>query len=324
VLALAGLAILHATIAAAVVEGLLRAWRVHDPGQRLALRAVALTAPFVSPWLLPALFPMRASQAFLDRWSWFGGAHWDNLRVGGWPLSQAAAAVLILAGLAFFLRDALPFLADRIRRPDDGPEPGPHDDGRRRVAAALADLPARPSPDPVVKILSRDDAVLLCSGVGTPVITVSAGALARLDDEALRAALAHELEHIRRGDPALGWVLMLARSLQAFNPATQIVGRQIVQELEHRSDSQTARLGLGSALARAIARLSSLEHPHTDLAGATDARPWLPAWSTRAAARATDLRCERLLAGPAAAPGSTARRVTLAAAGVAAVLFFVV
>ncbi len=323
-LALAGLAILHASVAAAVVEGLLRAWRVQDPGQRLALRGVALGAPFVSPWLLPLVAPSRGAGPFALYWSWFGGAHWDNLRVGGWPLSHAATAVLILVGLALYLRDALPFLSERIRPADDGPEVGPHHEARHRVAAALAALPAVPAAAPLVTVLSRDDAVLLCSGVGTPVITVSTGALARLDDDALRAALAHELEHLRRRDPALGWVLMLVRSLQAFNPATQIVGRQIVQDVEHRSDGHAASLGLGGALARAISRLSALEHPHTDLAGAPDARPWLRAWSTRAAARATDLRCERLLGGPPAAPGSTARRVALAVAGVAIVLFFVV
>jgi len=43
VIAAAGQAILHATVAAFVIEALLRLWRVEDPGERLAMRWMTLS-----------------------------------------------------------------------------------------------------------------------------------------------------------------------------------------------------------------------------------------------------------------------------------------
>ncbi|MDO8834007.1 MAG: hypothetical protein Q7V01_00345, partial [Vicinamibacterales bacterium] len=71
--ALAGLAILHGCIAAAFAEGLLRTWRVGTPDVRLALRTVALLAPFVSVPLAWWAAPFRESEAMQVQWAIYSG-----------------------------------------------------------------------------------------------------------------------------------------------------------------------------------------------------------------------------------------------------------
>ena len=58
----------------------------------------------------------------------------------------------------------------------------------------------------------------------------------RLRPEGLRAALAHELSHVRHGDPLRDVVLAALRTLQWFNPVAQVVARRITQETEWRAD----------------------------------------------------------------------------------------
>ncbi len=314
---LAGLAILHGCIAAGFAEGLLRTWRVRTPELRLAVRTLALLAPFVSVPLACWAAPFRESEAMQVQWALYSGASWDNLRLAGTPLSTVATAVMAAAGCLLFARDTLPFLARRIRRAsDEDVLPSSHP-ATRRMAAALSALPdSRRAIDPSVTILDTDAAVLYCSGLQYPALTVSLGALDRLDDDALRAAVAHELEHVRRRDPALGWLLMAIRTLQAFNPATQVGGRQIVEEIEHRADMAVARLGLGQPLARAIATLSASDlRTESDLAASDRRLAFVSALAERAAARATDHRCARLLRRPEAPPAGPGVRTALAAPG---------
>jgi Zn-dependent protease with chaperone function len=326
VLALAGLAILHGCIAAAFAEGLLRAWRARTPDLRLAVRALALLAPFVSVPLAIWLAPVRESEAVQVQWAIYSGASWDNLRVGGVPLSGLATTVMAVLGCLLFARDTVPFLVDRMRRTgDEDVLPHTHP-AARRLAAALADLPCgRTALAPPITLLGTDAVVLYCSGLHHPVLTVSIGTLDRLDDEALRAAMAHELEHAHRKDPALGWLLIAIRTLQPFNPATQVAGRQIVEEIERRADVAVARLGLGLPLARAIATLSAGgTRAESDLAAGDRRFPFVTALADRAAARATADRCARLMRPPEASPAAGTFLTVMAAVCLAALLLLVV
>jgi Zn-dependent protease with chaperone function len=321
-----GLAILHGCVAAAFVEALLQVWRVHAPGQRIALRFLALAAPIVLPGLLALVAPSRGTAVFAIRWALFSGARWDVVQVAGSGLAQLATTVLAGIGVLLFLRDGLPFLTDRIRRENDEEQAPASHPARPRVAALLAGLPAAGlATPPDVRVLSTPDAVLFASGLGRPALTISTGTCDRLDDDELRAAIAHELEHLRRRDPALGWVLLVMRALQCFSPAAQIVGRQIVQEIERRSDHHVAERGMAPALARAIRRLSSAGTPRTDLAPDSSVPPALAALASRAASHATEARCERLLATPPPEPARLGRlRAALTAGGLLTLLFFTI
>lgn len=324
--AAAGQAILHALVAALVIEVLLRVWRVEHPGERLALRWVAIAAPVLITTGFLVLAPWRAAAWFVDDWSLFAGKHWDHVRLGGVGLASAAGAACSMLGTILFLRDAVPFVGDRLIRtaPEDGLPDGHPACARVRacVEALAASGHDRPSGITVVAFSSP---VLMCTGIDRPSIIVSTGTLDRLDDRALEAALAHEFAHLATRDPLTGWWLMAARTVQFFNPVVQVLARQAVQELERRADIAVTAQGRAAGLADAVHRLSLAGGAHSDLdlpAGGGHPGARVLASAHR---RALDARCQLLLEGavPASLP-HRAWRVSLAAVGAAVLLFFVV
>ena len=325
-LSAAGQAILHATVAALFVEALLRLWRVEDPGERLAMRWVAIGAPVILTTLYLVLVPWRAAAWFVEHWSLFAGTHWNHFRVGGAGLASASSVALSTVGLALYLRDAVPFVADRLMRttPEDGLPPDHV--ACARVRDALEALPARGSHRPTtITVVDLASPVLLCSGIDRTAIVISTGTLDRLDDGALRAALAHEIAHLARRDPLTGWWLMAARTLQFFNPVVQIVARQAVQDLERRADIAVTVQGRAADLAAAVHRLSLAADVHSDLAlPAEGGHPGERVFES-AHRRALDTRCQLLLEGVLPTPRPhRAWRLGLTGAALAALLFLVV
>ena len=325
-IAAAGQAILHATVAALVIEALLRLWRVEDPGERLALRWVAIAAPVLLTTCYVALAPWRTAPWFIEDWSLFAGAHWNHVRLGGVGLASASSAALSALGIALYLRDAVPFVADRLLRtaPEDGlPRDHP---ACARVRNALELLPAPGHRwSPTITVVNLESPVLLCTGVDRTAILISTGTLARLGDVPLQAALAHEFAHLARRDPLTGWWLMAARTLQIFNPVVQIVARQAIQDLERRADIAVTAQGRSGGLAEAVHRLSVAADVHSDLALPSESGHLADRVLASAHRRALDARCQLLLEGavPASRP-HRAWRVGLTSAAVAVLLFFVV
>jgi Zn-dependent protease with chaperone function len=299
----AGQAILHATVAALVVEALLRLWRVEDPGERLGLRWAALAAPVL---LTPAYLvsaPWRGEPWFVERWSLFAGAHWDQVRLGGVGLASGAAVALAALGAALYLRDAIPWLADRLARTAPDAALPPDHPASARVRAAFAALPiCCPGQLPAFTVIDLEAPVLLCTGIDRTAILVSTGTLDRLDHSALEAALAHELAHLATRDPLIGWWLMAVRTLQFFNPVVQIVARQAVQDLERRADVAVTALGRSRGLAEAVRRLSLASDVHSDLAlPSAGVRPGDRVLAS-AHRRALDARCQLLIEGTVPLP----------------------
>jgi Zn-dependent protease with chaperone function len=93
------------------------------------------------------------------------------------------------------------------------------------------------------------------AGVLRPTVFVSAGAMARLDDEALAAALAHERAHVRGLDPLTFAALSILRDLAPFGRGRALERLQAARE--SRADRAAAhdvgRLPLAAALV-ALAR----------------------------------------------------------------------
>ena len=322
--AYAGQAILHGIIAALFVEALLRLWRVREPDERLALRWLALAAPLLVTPIYSLAAPVRATGSFGVRWALFSGHHWDQLRLGGTDLTTFVTLVSMGLGLLLFLRDVVPYLHDRMRTTAETRVTDPGDPRLARLRRVLALIPDSLSIGADVVLIDRDGPVLLCSAAGRrPSVLASTGALARLDDAELRAALSHEVSHLVRHDPQAGWVLLLLRTLQIFSPAAQIVGRHIVQELEYRADMAVAREGHSAELVRAIAQLSqadpALSNP--ERRARPEFRRRLVAHTRRLAEEARRRRLEE--AAPATRSVAPICAV-LAAAGLALLLFFVV
>jgi Zn-dependent protease with chaperone function len=322
----AGQAILHATIAALVIEVLLRLWRVQDPGERLGLRWVALLSPLVLTATYTVFAPGRSTEWFAQRWAIFAGMHWDEVRVGGWGFAFAATVALSMLGIALYVRDAVPFLADRVnRQARDTALPTTHPAVIRVRTSLGALLPAGSSRRPALSVIDVASPVLLCSGIDRTTILISTGTLDCLDDDELAAALAHELAHLDVQDPLTGWWLMTVRTLQFFNPMVQIVARQAVQDLERRADLAVARQDRGRPLAGAILQLSRVPETQSDLAPAPDRGSLLARVTSSAHRRATDDRCQLLLEEtmPVPSPLNTCR-VTLAVAALTLLLYLVV
>lgn len=319
-----GQAVLHGLVASLFVEALVRGWRAAEPNQRMALRLTALGYPLVVFPALVFLFPERTGDDFRETWALFVGRSWDDLAVLGIGLLDVWVVAFGLAGALLFGMDLLPVLKRRGRSLASDPL------DERSAAAVDAALPfvlaALQLRKPPVVFLDRDAPVLFCTGVRRPSIVISRGAIALLDREELRAALAHELAHVAARDPLKSWILMGARLLMFWNPAFQVLSRAIARDAEWLADERAAiacndRLALASGLLklhRAGLPGRSLVPRTLPFAGAL-AEPL-----ERVRSHDIEVRCRRLLDGaPRPLPFGKAR-VALAGASVTALLFFVV
>jgi Zn-dependent protease with chaperone function len=309
---------LHALIAALAIEALLRLWRARAPGDRLVSRLLGLCQPLL---VTPALFllaPQRAGDDFHDHLAVFASRHWDALQLAGVTALQAALALGAFLGTGLFLMDLVPLLSPRRRTlPPAAPAP---DELRRALADVAASLGGRA---PALHFVETGATALFCAGVRRPVLVVSRAALDILDEEELRAALGHELAHLRRHDPALSWALMVVRGLLFFNPVAQVIARALTRDAEWRADEGAGPDRL--ALASAVLKLHR--------AGTARARPIRPALPFAAAlseplkrVRSHDVeaRCRRLLEpAPPPAVAFRAMRLALASASIAALAFVV-
>jgi Zn-dependent protease with chaperone function len=311
----------HALVAALVVDGLVRAWRLEDAAWRLRLRWLPIALPVA--WL-PVVFlcaPWRQAPWFAARCAVFAGERWNLLHVGPMGLGTLLLVVAAGAGSGLFLRDAVPPLLEQLRRgppPLDGPWAAVPDAIARRVDRLSGRLGTEP---PAIQLIRRASPVLLCTGGPHASLVISTGTIDRLGDDELEAALAHELAHAAFRDPACSYLLMAARAAMFFNPAVQWTGRVLVDEMERRADQASVRLvGNAPALARAIALLFRAGDPPPVDRNASFERVF---WRTRLAG--VQGRCRRLTGAfppPGLADGPF--RFGVAAVGLAAVLFFVV
>jgi Zn-dependent protease with chaperone function len=317
-------AIFHTLVASLFVEALVRSWRVAEPGQRIALRLTALGYPLVLFPALVILFPQRGEEAFREGLALFAGRRWEDVRFLGAGLFAWFTAGFSALGAALFLMDLVPFLAGR-RRPRLAfaePDPG----SRAALDSAVLPLAAALGiPPPRLLFLERDAPALFCTGVRHPAIVVSRGALRLLDRDELRAALAHELAHVAHRDPGASWGVLAARAAMCFNPAFQVVSRAIARDAEWLADERAAavcgdRLALASGLLklhRATLGPSSV-HRTLPFAGA------LSEPLARVRSHDVEVRCRRLLDGPAPPLPYGGARVALAGLALTALLFFVV
>ena len=307
-----GQAIVHALVAALVVELLIRAWKVEEPAFRQRLRLLIVATPLFALPLLE-LWPVRREEWFEERWALLSDRHWAELTIFGVATGSLFLGALAALGLAFFLADLVPFLRHRLlRRPQQ----------THGADAGFADEVARLSqilgvPAPRLRVLEREQPALLCRGVRAPELVISRGALLLLDPAELKAALAHELSHLKAQDPLWSWLLMAARALQAFNPVVQVAVRAVARDAERRADDAACAGESRLALASAVVKL----HRSMDQGG----RSGLAGWFKRAQERTIEDRCRRLLDAETPVPAQLAPvRLCLAAASLGVMLFFVV
>jgi Zn-dependent protease with chaperone function len=311
----------HALVAALAVEALLRVWRARAPDDRLVLRSLALCLPLAVTPAVVLLAPQRASEEFHDAWALFASRRWGDLQVAGVSVLELGVLAGAALGLVLFLMDLVPLLSSRRRALPPAAEAPPE------LAAALAEV-ARSTVGaglvPALHFLESRDCAVFCAGAIRPVLVVSRGALDLLDAEELRAALAHEVAHLRRRDPALSWLLMAARGVLFFNPVAQVIARALARGAEWSADERAGgdRLALASAVVKlyraGLARAPARRAPVLPLASAL-AEPL-----RRIRSHDIEARCRRLLE-PAASQrvAFPSLRVALASASLGLLAFFV-
>ncbi len=313
--------IVHSLVASLFVEALTRTWKVRHPAQRMALRDLALGYPLVLFPAMVLLFPARLDPAFGDA-ALLAGHRWHDVPFFGLDLYRIFVGGLAALGLLLFLAD-LGSLLSALRRG----RPRSHAPDAASAAAldaarlALAGLPGGAPP---LAFLDQAWPALFCAGVRHPSIYVSRGALALLDAEELRSALAHEAAHLERRDPQRSWVVMGLRALMCLNPTFQVQARVLARDAERRADERGVELGadrlaLASGLIKLHRATGAGASRRTLLFGGALASPLRRARSLDVEQRA------RALLEPAPPRLPYGRlRVALAGATLAAVLYFVV
>jgi Zn-dependent protease with chaperone function len=253
---------LHSLIAALIVDTALIAWKIEDPVVRQRFRLLVLVVPILSFPVYQVLSPERGSALFrLDAVLDIG--RWLNLELWGVvPVGVLFLLFLIFTSVIFLLQEMLPITHHAIASQDEAPE-GNLPEPESRVARALESLPGK---KPGVVIIDDDEHLMFSSTGKDPAVYLSGGLVEALTFDELRAALAHEIGHIRRGRRPVMVLIFLLRVIMFYNPIILMEFRRIVQEEEKICDDLAVALtGNREALANALRKFyfpEDQEHEH--------------------------------------------------------------
>jgi Zn-dependent protease with chaperone function len=118
-------------------------------------------------------------------------------------------------------------------------------------------------PCPGLRLVNSSRPVILTTGLLTKTILLSTGALELLDEQELRAVLAHELAHIQRAGYYLNWLFVLLRDLTMFSPASIWAYNLFRHEEEKTCDAlAVAQTGLSFELASALVKFMKYGNKH--------------------------------------------------------------
>ena len=206
--------------------------RAAGPGARSAGGASASRAPLRAARLMS---PSPAELTSPTAWLRAAGHDWPYMLF----LAFAAAATSVLAVRAWRLRRFLRRLG-----------------GRRTVASGpmrdILDELTRDRAEARAVSVSRSRALVSPVTLPGGEICVPDRVADGLEEGELRALLAHELAHLRRGDPALLLALAALEALLAVQPLNRLARLRLVAAIESRTDERVRRQGLGAELASTL------------------------------------------------------------------------
>ena len=311
---------LHALVAALIVDTALIAWKIDDPAARQRFRLLVLIVPAVSFPLYQALAPERGTALFrLD--AVFDLSRWLDLELwGGMPAGVLFLLFLLFTAAVFVLQELLPITRHALGTSGAAAPEGTRPEAESRVTRALESLPGA---KPDVIILDDDESVMFSSTGKRPAVYLSGGLVEKLSFEELRAALAHEIGHVRRSRRPLLVLIFLLRMVLFFNPIILMEFRRIVQEEEKICDDLAVSLaGSRADLASALRKFyydngEVSAHPQKDAARLRDR---LEEYSHSLLIENRISRLEE----PAAAPGGRPEGFIIVLATILIVNFYIV
>jgi Zn-dependent protease with chaperone function len=314
--------IVHAFVAALAVEALIRHWRVDAPTERLVLRLIALAQPLVVSPALVLGWAGRGAEEFRDSWAIFTARRWEDVRFAWSPsIFDVWLVGLVACGVALFAMDLRPLVRRRPRTALADPPPELRDEVRR-IATSLGVRA------PSLRFVESPAPALFCTGIRNHSLAVSRGALELLDDEERHAALAHEIAHLSRHDPAKSWFLFALRAVLFYNPVAQLVARNMARDAEVLADELATGRGGADRLALASAIVKLFKATHSAAPALARTLPFAAALADpfdRARTLDVERRCWRLVDGVRSEPmPPIARfRAALLAAGMTALVVVV-
>lgn len=119
------------------------------------------------------------------------------------------------------------------------------DEASERVRSLARDCAAALGVSPVPVLASPDLDGPVTVGVFRPVVLLPAGFAAAHDDDAVRAALGHELAHVRRRDYALNLAFETVLLPFAWHPAARLLRRKVGETREMACDELASESLLG-------------------------------------------------------------------------------
>ncbi len=198
---------------AAVATALVRAWlgrrrRALDAPEAFdspdVFAALVLAAVFPLLWLLSAAVHIGAGGVTRACCQWI-------FQAGDWRFG-----VFVAGGVALASHQAYG-LWQRWRSRHGRHLPGESDRTRQKLADVVDSEPALEAYADRIRVVECDARICAVRGWFRPSIEVAAGLVDDLDEPALRAALLHEIAHLRHGDPIRNLVGTVARVCNPFS-----------------------------------------------------------------------------------------------------------
>jgi Zn-dependent protease with chaperone function len=245
-------AFLHSVSAAIIAHRAILGWNIRSPVIRQKFHLIAVFAPVVSYPLYQWINPDRGTVYFrlgalFDSERWINVELWNVLPVG-------LLFVLVLAAttFVFLFQELIPILRHRS---------GPSDTASRTVradkespAALAAEGLAGEAPE--ILVVQDDDPAIHSVVGGSPAIYLTTGLLRSLQPAELRAAIAHEVAHLRRSRRPLLMIAYVVRVLQFFSVGTLVAFRRAAAEEEKICDDWAVEAtGSPDALAAVLEKL---------------------------------------------------------------------
>ena len=252
----------HSAVAAAIADSSLLAWKISDPRVKQRFRLIVIIAPIISFPVYQWINPARGSIYFRLE-ALFDVQRWFFLDVFGFFTIWTVTLFIIgLTSLIFIVQEMVPIIIHlwEVRRV--GPAEPMDDFPVEKKEQALKILKGLPMDSVRLHFIDDEEMVLFSSTGRQAEVFISSGMIDEMNPDELRAAVAHELAHIKRSRTPLLMIVYLVRIMMFFNPITLIEFRKVAQEEEKICDDMAvAATGDREALARAV------EHMRPDIEG---------------------------------------------------------